>query len=293
VHWIRIRTWWAVLIGRRTVTAFLRDSGVTWSAATAFYLVLSLPPLLIAFTSIGVAIVGEQAARQFVSERIGDFLPAGSSQLQSLVRSTVTGFGPAAAVSLGFLLVSGTRVFAALARAINQFWSHVDDSGWLRRQLSRLILLVVVGGLFATSVALEVAASVIGKDAKLAPAVGWALRSQVLPAVLVFLGLLATFLLLPHGAARWRTAAIGAVVGTILLRLAQLVFTLFIRSFGSFQSAYGPLATVAVLMTWALIASGGVLLSAELVAVLDRRRVPGRKRGREDEDGAPSPARSG
>ncbi len=264
-------------MAKKTVVAFLKDSGVTWSAATAFYLVLSIPPLLIAFTSIGVAIVGEQTARQFVTERISEFMPTGSSQMQSVVESTVTGFGPAAAVSIGFLLVSGTRVFAALARAINSFWSHVDNSSWLRRQLSRLLLLVAVGGLLAASIGLEIAAAVISKDVKLSPLVGWGLRSQLLPAVLVFVGLFTTYMLLPHGAARWRTAAVGALVGTFLLRMAQFFFTLFLSTFGNFRSAYGPLATIAILMTWALIASGAILLAAELVAVLDRRRVPGRK----------------
>lgn len=293
MHAIKIRARWTFLVARRTVLAFVKDSGVTWSAATAFYLVLSVPPLLIAFTSIGVAIVGEQTARQFVSERVGQFLPSGSSQLQSVVNSTVSGFGPTALVSLGFLLVSGTRVFAALSRAINQFWSHVDDAGWLRRQLSRFLLLVVVGGLLATSIAVEIAAAVISRDATLPAPAGWALRSQVLPALLVFLGLFATYLLLPHGAARWRTAAVGALAGTFLLRLAQFFFTLFIRTFGNFQSAYGPLATVAILMTWALIASGAILLAAELVAVLDRRRVPGRKRGSDQRGRASPPGTSG
>lgn len=266
------------MVARRTVVAFLRDSGVIWSAATAFYLVLSVPPLLIAFASIGVAIAGEQPARQFIVERMSQFLPSGSAQLQSVVDSTVSGFGPAAIVSLGFLLVSGTRVFAAVTRAINQFWSHVDNAGWLRQQLSRFLLLIVVGGLLATSIALELVAAVVGSDVRLPPLAGWLLRSQLVPALLVFAGLLATYLLVPHGAARLRTAAAGALVGTLLLRLAQLLFTLFIRTFGTFQSAYGPLATVAVLMTWALIASGAILLAAELVAVLDRRRIPGRKR---------------
>lgn len=277
VHGIRIRAWWLLLVGKRTVRAFVDDSGLMWSSSIAFYLVLSVPPLLIAFTSIGLAIVGQET-RPIVVERISEFLPAGSSQLKAVVESNVTGFGPAAALSVAFLLVSGTRVFAAMASAIDSFWEHVDDSGWLQRQVSRLLLLVLVGGLFTASVGIEIAAAVIGEDAELSPVVGWVLRSQVLPAVLVFTGLFATFLLLPRRAARWPTAAIGALVGTILLRVAQGLFALFIRTVADFESAYGPMATIAILMTWALIASGAVLLAAELVAVLDRHTDRGRQR---------------
>ncbi|HSM38055.1 MAG TPA: YihY/virulence factor BrkB family protein [Candidatus Limnocylindrales bacterium] len=278
MHALRLRARFALLLARRTVHAFIADSGTSWSAATAFYLVLSVPPRLIAFTSSAVGIAGAQAARTFVTQQVGQFLPAGSSQLKSVVDSTIVGFGPAAAISIGFLLVSGTRVFEALARAINVFWSHVDDAGWLRRQVSRGLLLVVVGGLFSLSVGLEVATAVVGRGLHLPPIADWLLRSQLLPALLVFAGLLATYRLLPHNAASWRTAATGALTGTLLLRLAQAFFTLFLATFGNFRSAYGPLASIAILMSWALIASGAVLLAAELVAVLDRRRIPGRKR---------------
>jgi membrane protein len=225
-----------------------------------------------------VAIVGEDAARQYVTRQVSAVLPAGSGQVESIVQSTVAGFGPPALISIGFLLVTGTRVFAALARALNTFWSHVDDASWIRRQLSRLLLLLAVGGIFSAAVGLQVAAAVIGEDVQLPPVVGWVIRSQVIPNLLIFIGLYAIYILLPHNAASWRTAAIGALVGTLLLRVAQAVFTLFISTVGNFQSAYGPLATLAILMTWALIGSGVVLLAAELVAVIDRRRIPGRKR---------------
>jgi membrane protein len=290
VHAIRLRAWFLFLLGRRTVLSFFHDSGMTWSAAIAFYLVLSVPPLLIAFASIGVAVVGEQAARDFITQQVGQFLPAGTSQVKSVADSTVSGFGPAAVISLAFLLVSGTRVFAALSRAINTFWSQVDGASWLRRQLSRVLLLVATGGLIVLSIAIQVAAASLDQNVKLPPVAGWALRSQLLPALLVFAALLATYKLLPRNAASWTAAAIGAVVGAILLRLAQFSFTLFLRTMGNFQSAYGPLASVAILMTWALIASGAVLLAAELVAVLNRRRIPGRKQLRErDQRGRRTP----
>lgn len=277
MHAIRIRSWYAALVARRTVAAFLSDQGLTWSAATAFYLVLSVPPLLIAFSSLAFAVVGEDTARQFISQRMSDLLPSETSAVRQLVDGTVSSGNTAAALSLAFLLVSGSRVFAALSRAINIMWEHVEDAGWLRRQLSRLLLLLVVGGLFAATLAIELAAAILHDRVQLPPGVGWALRSQVLPAALVFLALFATYVLLPHGAASWRAAAVGALVGTLLLRVAQAAFGFFLSTVAGFQSAYGPLAGIAILMTWGLIGSGVVLLAAELVAVIDRRRIPGRK----------------
>ena len=52
----RVRPAWRVI--RRTASNYLDEEGLQWSGAVAFYLVLSVPPLLIAAVSIGVALIG-------------------------------------------------------------------------------------------------------------------------------------------------------------------------------------------------------------------------------------------
>src|SRR5690606_28225625 len=52
----RVRPAWRV--SRRTVANYLDEEGLQWAGAVAFYLVLSVPPLLIAAMSIGVVVVG-------------------------------------------------------------------------------------------------------------------------------------------------------------------------------------------------------------------------------------------
>jgi uncharacterized BrkB/YihY/UPF0761 family membrane protein len=63
------------------------------------------------------------------------------------------------------------------------------------------------------------------------------------------------------------------------------LFTAFLATLGDFETAYGPLAGIAALMTWVLVASVTILLTAHLVAVLNRvryarRRHPGSERRR-------------
>src|SRR3954447_14839196 len=73
------------------VRGYLADDGTTWASATAFYLILSLPPLLIAATSIAVAIVGQQAAADWVLDQVVDLLPAERSLVERLVKAGLDG----------------------------------------------------------------------------------------------------------------------------------------------------------------------------------------------------------
>jgi uncharacterized BrkB/YihY/UPF0761 family membrane protein len=58
------------------MTNYLDEEGLQWSGAVAFYLVLSVPPLLIAAVSIGVVLVGADRAQSFLVEQVAQFLPA-------------------------------------------------------------------------------------------------------------------------------------------------------------------------------------------------------------------------
>ena len=70
----QIRPTWRVV--RRTLANYLDEEGLQWSGAVAFYLVLSVPPLLIAAVSIGVVVVGADAAQSFLVGQVQQFLPA-------------------------------------------------------------------------------------------------------------------------------------------------------------------------------------------------------------------------
>ncbi len=264
----RLLTAWRV--ARRTVTDFLAEEGIQWSGAVAFYLVLSIPPLLIAATSIAITVIGEEAASRFISQQVVRFLPAEREVVREIARSTVSGAGPAALVSIAFLLFSGTRVFAALVVAIHVMWRRIEGPGFVRRQTLRLVLLVVVGGLFAVAGALELGLAIAGDALGLPQLVRWLLVAQLLPVALSVAALFTVFKLVPRRAATWRSALVGALLGALLLRAAQAAFTAYLQRVGGFDSAYGPLAGLAAVLTWALVASAIILLAAHFVAVVNR-----------------------
>lgn len=267
----------------RSARNFLDQEGLQWSGAVAFYLILSVPPLLVAAFSIGLVIVGEQTAREYLNSQVTTFLPAREEIVRQLVGRTITSTGAAIPISVAFLLFSGSRIFASLIAAIYVMWREVPEAGFVRRQVVRMVMLLTTGIVFALAGAADLAVAFLG-DA-MAPPLAAVVRTQVLPAALLATGLVALFKVVPRRRATWTSALVGGVVGAALLRVAQLGFTTYISTLANFESAYGPIAGVAVLMTWALVASAIILFAGHLVAVLngadstprqrDRRRAPG------------------
>jgi YihY family inner membrane protein len=260
----------AALIGYRSIAGFYRHNGLTWAASMAFWLTLSVPPLLIALTSVAQQVLGQETAQQLIADQVAAQLPAEGSIVSSIVQQEIPVFSVAGMASLAFLLFSGSRIFGALVGAIDAMWQHVEDTGLIGRQLLRLVMVLVVGGLLLLSVLLQL--GILGARDEIGLAAD-ILARNVLPFLLVVGGLAATYGLLPRGKPTWRTALVAAILTAVLLRIAQFVFWYLLTGMLDFSTAYGPLAGVAILMTWAIVASAIVLIGAQFVAVLDRHRI--------------------
>lgn len=283
----QLRPAWRV--ARRTVMNYIDEEGLQWSGAVAFYLVLSVPPLLIAAVSIGVVVVGPDQARTFLVDQVARFLPAERGIVSEIVNQTVQASGAAALAAIGFLLFSGSRVFASLIAAINLMWHEIEPPGFWRRQLQRTGMVFTVGFLLVLAGAADVGLALAGDLLELPGTVRVLVQSQLVPALFIGSGLFLLFYLIPRRAATWRTALAGAILGAVSLRLAQALFTGYLRDFGGFDSAYGPIAGLAAVLTWALVASGIILLAAHFVAVLnspdreprrDEHQLPGEAEAR-------------
>jgi membrane protein len=263
----RLRPAWRVV--RRTVRNYLDEEGLQWSGAVAFYLVLSVPPLLIAAVSIGIVLVGADTARSFLEDQVARFLPTEQGIVAEIVDQTVQASGAAALAAVGFLLFSGSRVFASVIAAINLMWHEIEMPGFWRRQLQRTGMVFTVGALLVLAGIADVGLALASDLLDLPATLRLLVESQLVPALFIGSGLFLLFYLIPRRAATWRTALAGALLGAVALRLAQALFTGYLRSFGGFDSAYGPIAGLAAVLTWALVASGIILLAAHFVAVLN------------------------
>ena len=68
--------------------------------------------------------------------------------------------------------------------------------------------------------------------------------------VLIFLGVSVMFYFGPSTEDRWRFISPGAIMATLLLILTSLGFTYYVENFAQYNSLYGSIGTLVVIMLW-------------------------------------------
>lgn len=248
---------------------FTRAQGLSWAGAVGLYLFLSVPPLMVASVLVANRFVLEQDAEGFILRQAAKFVPAREELLAGVFSLDPGGSIIAGTVSLGFLLFSGSRAFAALASGINVMWRKADEVSFWEHQLMRLWMLGFALVLLAAAALGELGISALtdgGTDSSQI----WLLDWQLLPTLLLGFLLVIAYRTLPQDDVSWLHAGIGAAVATIGVRLAQAVMG-YMSDAGTFQTPYGDLAGVALMATWALVIGVVVLFGACVVAVLSGR----------------------
>jgi len=95
-----------------------------------------------------------------------------------------------------------------------------------------------------------------------------ALVREVLPTVLVIVGLTLLYRIAPARHVFWRYAIAGGVLAGIAFEVTKRVFTWYLTSFQSYEMLYGALAAVPALMFWIFLTWLIVLAGAAVAATL-------------------------
>ena len=101
------------------------------------------------------------------------------------------------------------------------------------------------------------------------PGAGWISSS-----VAIWAGFFFLYVFFPNRRVRLEAAAVGSLVASILLQIAQWAFIYFQYGVNSYAAIYGALASIPVLLTWIYMTWVIVLLGAEVTAAFERRNQP-------------------
>ncbi len=86
----------------------------------------------------------------------------------------------------------------------------------------------------------------------------------------MFFGLYKT---LPNRRIRWRTALLAATFAGVLLEIAKIVFSYYVRSFNPGSLYTGTLAASVIVVVWVYYASVVFILGGEVAQVFELRHV--------------------
>jgi membrane protein len=252
------------------VTVYVLRRWLVEDRSSAFAALLTMDTLLSTVPIIGIAllIVGllnpEQGAtlmfdlfRSLVPETDrAEAMAQGALDLANNVRVANLGrWGFVATLLIAFVL------FATLERTFNRIWRITRRRSLLVRFTMFYTLATLGPLLMIVSLAEPMLARVSGLLAT--------------PLITTSLGLVLLNRYLPFTAVRWRAALIGGLVSAILLEIAKVIFGFYATSFAlrTYDTVYGSLAVLPILVLWSYVSWMVVLLGAELTYVIHRQRA--------------------
>jgi YihY family inner membrane protein len=212
-----------------------------------------------------------------------------SEHLNRFVEASNGGFA-----LLGALLAiwGASRGALALGRALNTMHGVKETRGFLRQQLTAILVTLACAVLVIVALGLLVAGPFVGHLIADRFGLGsafdtaWTIGRWIGAALLVMLVWAILLFFLPNLKRPFRWVTPGAIVGTLIwLGISQL-FALYVQNFGKYEATYGALGAVIIGLTWLWMTNFALLLGGEIDDALDdiRREKHGQpKVGKENE----------
>lgn len=248
------------------------------AAGVAFYFFLALFPFLTLVISTYGLVTDPGQVEQHM-EQLAAFLPQEAQamlteRLQSIASKAgdTLGWG----VLLGILISlwsanSGTK---SLFEGVNIAYDEEDQRSFLK--LNALTMLFTLGGIVIGSICAVLVigfpalVSHLGLPSTLEAVISWGRWPLLFLVVMLSISLVYKFA--PNrNNPKFKWVSWGSAIATTLWVAGSLLFSWYVTNFGEYSEAYGPIASVIILMLWFNLTSYIILLGAEINAELEHQ----------------------
>lgn len=265
-------------ICKKTAMAWVDDYAPSMGAAISYYTAFSIAPLLVIVIAIAGYVFGEEAVRGALQGQISGLVGSdGAAAIQGLVSSArePTEGVVASGISIVFLVVGATTVFAEIQSALDRIW-HVPEKakpsglwGLLRARFLSFGLILGLAFLLMASLAVSAAVAALGTwFSALLP--GWEIVLQglnmAISVVVETLLFAMIFKLMPSTRIAWSDVWVGAAVTAALFELGKVLIGLYVGKAG-ISSTYAAAGSIAIILIWVYYAAQIFLLGAEFTKV--------------------------
>lgn len=266
------------------------------AAALTYFTVLSLVPLL-AFAFAVLKGFGaydalvQQTIRPYFTSLLNANEPLQRAFEELLGFIEQTGVASLGFIGLLFLLYAATRLLRNVEGALNEIWG-VRSARSLFEQTRDYVAIILVlpvsllaaGALTTFGQALDLlrsAGETLGISGLLDRAI-----SIFSPVTVLFLSLLFLYTVLPNASVRLRSAALGALIGSIAWYLALIAHVRFQVGVARFNALYSGFAAFPIFLAWLHISWLVVLVGAQIASTHQHHRSLARRARIADADRA-------
>ena len=246
------------------------------AAATSFYTLLSLAPLLVVAVAIAAQIFGSEGVAK--TELLGVFRHSAGPQVAEFLNTVIDNSHKVQAsltatiISLTISVWSGSGLFMQIHQSMHDIWDLKIEGHVVRRFVwSRLAAIVALAGFGIVLVAWLVLESFIATFAS----ESWGWHAGRTLSFFVGLGFFTTafaavFHSMPPGQTRWKDVVPGAFVSALGLVLSRFVLGIYF-SVIKISAAYGSAGVIVVLLFWIYYVAMMFYLGAQIVYLTTHR----------------------
>lgn len=282
-----ILRWMAVVraFAVETVLEWIEDRGPERGAALAFYVILSLGPLMALLMALLQLLAHENQVEPLVMDAVSRFGGQRAAETAQTVLAEVTPpdlLSPQSILTVATLGFAATAAFANIRGALNAMWGIEPEDetfkeqviGFLRTRWRGFLMIGFTGIIVVLSFLVTSLATVLYDIARAwAPfklEVAWLIDIGV---SLLVIGLLfgVLFRTLPGTRIEWSTVWVGAFGTAALFVLGKVVIARLLAN-AQWTSYYGPGTSVVAFLAWVYFSAQVFFLGAEFTQVWSRRR---------------------
>jgi membrane protein len=237
---------------------FMTDRTLSWAASVAYYMVLSLSPLVVLFLIV-ISHLDPHLQNTFVNQirELGD--PNVASGVEMVIHNSKTNIdlshisGVFGAV---VLLLSAGMVFSELKTALTLMFRQVptkQNTKWQfildRFKAMGLALGFIVTIILSLMLATAISSAISPGSVSSAPAIIY-LILNILASSCIYFGLFTLwFHYLPEQDLPWKQAAQGGLITAVLFVLGKVLIGIYLGN-SAFGSAYGAAGSLVILLVW-------------------------------------------
>lgn len=266
----------------RTIKEWWEDNALTYSAALAFYFILSLPALLLLSVSIGSVFLKSKQLQETILNYLEGFIDESMRNMIILLFERIPDFNSlsiSALIGLILLLWSASNIFRQLKNFLEQAWrikpaeaNTIKD--FIKDAVASFVIVILFGGLLVMSIFVEGIFYTISN-----------LFQYLLPfspAIADYTGSIASFLILvlffilvykmlPDKSLDLKSIFVGALVTAVLVTIGKYA-TILLFTYSNPASVYGVIGSVIGLFLMFYYSSIMITLGAEFTKVYSESR---------------------
>ncbi|RED52407.1 YihY family inner membrane protein [Aestuariispira insulae] len=258
---------------------FLMDHMQQRASALTFSSLLAMVPLLaISFAIFAAFPAFERLKTQIQSFLFENFIPGVGIEVQGYLEQFTSKTSGLTAVGIIFLGISAIMLLMNISGAMNTIWRVKNPRTIISRLAIYWAVLTIAPILFGASLSLSSYLFTMAQTSGVEDytgSLGWLI--SISPFLMEVIGFSLLFAIIPNYPVRRRDAMIGGLLAGTLFEGLKAGFGWYIRSFPTYETIYGAMATVPIFLLWVYLSWIVVLFCAELTASLPEWRAGSRR----------------